>query len=264
MPLDVETRSLIERYQSGDRSAADALLRMHDPWCHLQARKAFRTFGIDFDDALQAARLGLVDAASAFDLTRETGLLTYAAYRVRKRVADARAERLGGSSNYILTLGYKIAKAERDLTAEGSPVTDETIAAKTGMQAATVIAAKARRRTVSMDAPLNDDEGGTMHDVLAAPTELQPDRLVEVGEEEMALRAALRAAIDTSLSERRAEIMHAWLDAECEPGAQTAIAVKLGVTRQMVSLTIIKSMPMLQRALRLNGYGPGRVRGIAD
>ncbi|MBI4923013.1 MAG: sigma-70 family RNA polymerase sigma factor [Devosia nanyangense] len=257
-----ETLALIASYQRDhDPRVGDKLLRQYDRWCRGEATRVVRKFGIGYDLALQAARLGLIEAAERFEPERGFSLMTFAATRTRRTVAHVRAEAFGGPSGYILETRRLIGHAVQQLQAEGLPVNDETIGARIGVGAGVVSAAT--RREVSMDAKLSDDDGdATLHDVLPDREELRPDRLVEEGQDRQRLRGALEGAIATSLSERNAEIVSLYLEAGCETGAMAAIARSLGLTRQRVAGAISDAMPRLRRALKLNGFGPRQVREL--
>jgi len=137
-------------------------------------------------------------------------------------------------------------------------VTDEALAARLGCRTSTI--ASAMRQMVSMDGALGtEDDQHTLHDVLPDKSARRPDLLFERHEHQQHLRRLLEAVIATSLTERRAEIMLMYLDAGCDVGSQSEIASKLGVTRQRIAQVVGEAMPVLEKALRLNGVGPKRL-----
>jgi len=111
MPLDAEDRLLIEAYQQNrDPRAADRIVKKFDRWCRAEARRAAVKFGLEYEDTMQAARLGLMDGVERFELERDSGLLIYAAQWVRRRVRDVLVEKLGGRSGTSSRCGARLAR----------------------------------------------------------------------------------------------------------------------------------------------------------
>ncbi len=91
-PLEVEEeRAALRAWQGrGDRAALGLLLRSHarQVWAH--ARKWAKN-PTDLDDLMAEGMMGLIDAASRFDLERDVRFNTYAVWFIRNRVAAAQA-----------------------------------------------------------------------------------------------------------------------------------------------------------------------------
>jgi len=91
-PLEVgEERTAIRAWQDhGDRAALGVLLRSHarQAWAH--ARKWAKN-PTDLEDLMAEGMMGLIDAASRFDLERDVRFNTYAIWFIRNRVASAQA-----------------------------------------------------------------------------------------------------------------------------------------------------------------------------
>ncbi|MGK3981229.1 sigma-70 family RNA polymerase sigma factor [Sorangium sp. So ce118] len=81
-----EERRLIRRVKAGDQRAARDLIEMHSGFLATIARHYSRVPGYDFDDAMQQARIGCIDAAERFDFAREVRFTTYAGWRIRHHV----------------------------------------------------------------------------------------------------------------------------------------------------------------------------------
>ena len=78
-PITAEHEAeLIVRAQTGDRKAADALVRAYEPLAAGMAAKRHAKTGLEFDDLAQAARMGLWIAVPKFDLSKGYRFSTYA------------------------------------------------------------------------------------------------------------------------------------------------------------------------------------------
>lgn len=66
----------------------NALVEKHLPLATFFAKK-FRATTMDFDDLVQEARIGLIDAAERFDPKRGLKFSTYAVWHIRKQIMEA-------------------------------------------------------------------------------------------------------------------------------------------------------------------------------
>jgi RNA polymerase sigma factor (sigma-70 family) len=82
---------LLAKAQAGDTQAEQAMLLRYDPLCHRLARKYF-TSGMEYDDVLQEARLGLLRAVRLFNPEKGANFITYAYIAIRRNVARSLAE----------------------------------------------------------------------------------------------------------------------------------------------------------------------------
>jgi RNA polymerase sigma factor (sigma-70 family) len=242
---------LVQQYQrTRDPIVGDRLLREHDQWLKRQARRASFKLHIDRDEALQAVRIGFLQAVEHFDPAVGSSLHAYAAAGyIRKQLAEVRAEH----QTPLLPVGLhtiarlrELHRAVRAIEATGQPVTDEAIAAHTGWGMEHVTALRGAESCRSLDEVVTED-GHSRVDLIVSDTE-RPDEAAERRSDLAALRATLDSALD-QLPPRRAEIVRLWLAHGCEMGAQVVVAEKLGVRRQTVSLAISKAMTDLRGIL---------------
>lgn len=84
----VEERKLIARVQSGEEGAVDALIGQYQGFLFHHVARRYSTWSLDPADKMTCARLGLIDAARKFDLSRDTRLITFAAWRIRARFSE--------------------------------------------------------------------------------------------------------------------------------------------------------------------------------
>ncbi|MGH7294056.1 MAG: sigma-70 family RNA polymerase sigma factor, partial [Polyangiaceae bacterium] len=86
VPLDRETeRDLARRWRAGDRKAGDRLVTACLPFV-ISIALEYRRWGVPLEDVIQQGNLGLLRAASKFDLSRDCQLATYAAYWIRAEI----------------------------------------------------------------------------------------------------------------------------------------------------------------------------------
>lgn len=82
--------ALAVRVKRGDMKAFDEFVATHDRLCIHYAKKISRWFRIEYDDAMQMARFGLLEAARRYDPERGYQFSTYACHWIRQR-----SERMG-------------------------------------------------------------------------------------------------------------------------------------------------------------------------
>jgi RNA polymerase sigma factor (sigma-70 family) len=81
-----EERRLILRVKSGEARAARELLEVHSGLMAKFARRYSRIPGYEYEDAMQQARIGCIDAAERFNLARNVRFATYAGWRIRHHI----------------------------------------------------------------------------------------------------------------------------------------------------------------------------------
>lgn len=139
LEIDQE-RAAISAWQShGDRAALGLLLRSHARQAWAYARKWAKN-PTDLDDLMAEGMMGLIDAATRFDLKRDVRFNTYAYWFIRNRISsaqatvssvvdlptrvyiDARSGRLDPSANADAIAAIEPMVGVDDATAVGSPV----------------------------------------------------------------------------------------------------------------------------------------------
>jgi RNA polymerase sigma factor (sigma-70 family) len=82
--------ALIARYQAGDQAAAEELLKLNNGLVHRMAhRYAHMAGSLDFEDLVVEGRVGLIQAARRFDLSRGLSFSTLASWHVRSAIQGA-------------------------------------------------------------------------------------------------------------------------------------------------------------------------------
>lgn len=90
MPVTEEERQLWRSFKVlGDQSAFLELYELYAPWSRVVAREVYRRIRVrdlEWYDYVQNASIGLLEAISRFDITREVDFMAYAKPRVRGAV----------------------------------------------------------------------------------------------------------------------------------------------------------------------------------
>jgi RNA polymerase primary sigma factor len=158
---------LIRRWQEDhDSSARAELMKIHDPFCiSVAAKHVRRNPELDFDDALQQGRLGLLKAINGFDKKHGVRLTTYAelwikhsiGWHERNEIRTVRIPRKKAALIYKLNLIFEAAQK----SGEPTP-TMATLQKEMGLPPEDIaFLLKARQSVLSLDVPMpSEDQGG--------------------------------------------------------------------------------------------------------
>jgi RNA polymerase sigma-32 factor len=87
-PLDREQeRELARRWKNGDKRAGEKIVEACLPFVVAIALE-YRRWGVPLEDIIQQGNLGLLRAASKFDLDKDCRLATYAVYWIRAEIRE--------------------------------------------------------------------------------------------------------------------------------------------------------------------------------
>ena len=227
VPLDREQeRELTRRWRAGDKRAGDALVTACLPFV-ISVALEYRRWGVPLEDIVQQGNIGLLRAASKFDLGKDCRLATYAAYWIRAEIRDyvVRAYR-------VVRLGTT--KAERRAlrayrkTRETDPA---ALAAVSGMPREKVewLLPLLAGREASLEARF-DDHGALVDRIAGASPTPEDEASATEG------RGQAHVAIDealSDLSERERMIVRERLMSE-EPKTLQELGARLGVSKERV------------------------------
>jgi RNA polymerase sigma-32 factor len=226
-PLDrVTERELTRRWRAGDRRAGDKLVTACLPFV-ISIAIEYRRWGLPLEDVVQQGNIGLLRAASKFDLGKECRLATYAAYWIRAEIRDfvVRAYR-------IVRLGTT--KAERRAlrtyrkTRETDPAVLATASGLSHEQTERLLPLLAAREA-SLDA--HGDEHGSMLDRLAGASP-SPEDEASASESRGRARGAVVEALG-ELTDRERMIVRERLMSD-DPRTLQELGVKLGVSKERI------------------------------
>lgn len=202
----------------------------------------YRNRGISADDLEQVARLGLVKAARAFDITRQSDFLAYAVPTIRGEVRKHFRD-FGWTvrpPRRVQELQGRILAAATELTQElGRSPRPSEIAARLDENLEDVheaLAADGCFSPSSLDRPVGDDDGSALGDLL--PSELDEHTAAEA-------RVVLGPAV-RRLSDRDRQILHLRF---FKGWTQEEIAREIGVTQMHVSRLLTRILKELRSEL---------------
>jgi RNA polymerase primary sigma factor len=213
--------------------------------------KQYQNQGLSLPDLINEGNLGLIKAAQRFDETRGFKFISYAVWWIRQSILQALAEQSRivrlplnkvGSLNKINKAFSSLEQQfEREPTAEELAelleVSSEEI--KSTMSVA--------GRHVSMDAPFQDGEDGSLLDVLHNPNSPFADRDVEYVQ---SLKTEIERSLVT-LTDRQREILKLFFGIGIEqPASLEDIAEKFSLTRERVRQIKDKAINKLRNTSR--------------
>ena len=186
----------------------------------------------DREELVQAATLGLVEAAARYDGSRGVPFDRWAALRVRGAIVDA-VRALDFAPRMLRSAARSAQAVQAELEGQlGRSVTDEEVAAKLGMSTDELSSLKGRVHralVLSLDAGTGDGEsdGMTLGSGIVDEVTLQPDEALEQRETARYVQDALAC-----LPERLRSVVSGYF---LEGRTSAEIAADLGVTESRVS-----------------------------
>jgi RNA polymerase sigma-B factor len=232
-----------------DQAARTELINLYMP---LARRMASRYAGVSepYDDLLQVASLGLLNAVDRFDSSREIPFAGFAKPTIlgelkryfRDKVWTVRVPRS------VHDRMGEVEKATEKLTLEkGRPPSVEELAEHTGLEAVDVLEvleAKHNRRPLSLDAP---PVGEDPEDASGAEWIGRPDGNFDLVEDRLAMESVLPV-----LGEREREVLRLRFDEELP---QTEIALRIGCSQMHISRLLRRSLDKLRDAAEAGAEG---------
>lgn len=174
-----EEVDLAKKIHKGDLDARDRLINANLRFV-VSVSKQYQHQGLSLPDMINEGNLGLIKAAERFDETRGFKFISYAVWWIRQSILQALAEQSRIVRLPINRIGH-INKMKRIFTKleqeyEREPTTLEISQALELAPADVKRAIDNSRRYISMDAPLSDDDGSNMYDVLLSEDASGPDK----------------------------------------------------------------------------------------
>jgi len=163
-----EEVSLAQRIKAGDQWALEKLCKANLRFV-VSVAKQYQNQGLGLPDLINEGNVGLIKAARRFDETRGFKFISYAVWWIRQSILQALAEQsriVRLPLNQVGSLG-KISKAMSKLEQiyERPPSLDELAREMDVPENKVAETMKMGTRTVSMDAPIDQDEDTKLLDV---------------------------------------------------------------------------------------------------
>ncbi len=244
-----EEVALAKRIRAGETEALRKLVQANLRFV-VSVAKQYQNQGISLPDLINEGNLGLMKAAQRFDETRGFKFISYAVWWIRQAILQALAEQSRivrlpvnkiGSINRI---NRAFAKLEQNYEREPS---SQEIADLLEMVPEDVKdALKTNGRTVSMDAPINNEEDNNMYDVLQSSETPSPDRNL-INE---SLAYEIERALNT-LSSRESKVLKLYFGLGLKhPYTLEEIGEELNLTRERVRQIKEKAIKRIQFTTR--------------
>ncbi len=168
-----EHRLAVEYKEYGDLQAAYRLVTANHRLVEMIARRYESAFRNLFD-LIQEGNIGLMEAVKKFDPYRGIRFPSYAvwwirAYIIRYLMNNFRMVKVG-TTQAQRRLFFNLQKEKQRLEAEGFEVSPKLIAQRLDVKPAEVVEMEQRMsaRDLSVDAPVSDDDQGSMLDLLSS------------------------------------------------------------------------------------------------
>ena len=197
--------------------------------------KQYQNQGVPLSDLINEGNLGLITAAERFDETRGFKFISYAIWWIRQSIISALGEygslirkpqsQIGISNKIKNATNAFMQKYQRYPSAEEL---SEIISLEIDKIEKAI---QGEAHVSSIDAPITEDEGTTMADMLSSSSEYASDRKVNYD----SMCSDLMQVLCTILNDRERTIVIQSFGIGCPERALVAIGDDLGLTRERVS-----------------------------
>lgn len=244
-----EEIELTKRIKQNDQRAMDKLVQANLRFV-VSVAKEYQHQGLSLSDLISEGNIGLIKAAKRFDETRGFKFISYAVWWIRQSVLQSLAEHSRVVRLPLNKVGVlnKIGHAHESLVQEleRSPSTHE-VAEKLEMEGREVYETlKMSGRHLSLDAPLKEEDGNRLVDVLRNTRQPLPDNELN--------KDSLRIEIDEvlgTLSEKEARVIKLYFGLEGErPLTLEEIGEQFSLTRERVRQIKKKAIRRLRHTSR--------------
>ncbi|MDZ7741501.1 MAG: RNA polymerase sigma factor RpoD/SigA [Bacteroidota bacterium] len=228
-----EEIELATRIQKGDREALEKLVKANLRFV-VSVAKQYQNQGLTLSDLINEGNIGLIEAATRFDATRGFKFISYAVWWIRQSIMQA----ISNSTRMIRLPVNKLSELNKIKNAtthlqqelEREP-TFEEIATKLSLSEKDIEQSLGNKvNVVSADAPINDNDDGSIMDLLNNDASEMPDMSMH--------RNSLKVEIERALAlldPRDADIIRMYYGLNGEmPYTLSEIGEEFGLTRERV------------------------------
>lgn len=210
--------------------------------------KQYQNQGVPLTDLINEGNIGLITAADRFDDTRGFKFISYAIWWIRQSILQAIAE----YSNMVrrpqsqIAISNKIKNATNNFIQEhqrypSSEELSDIISLEIDKIEKTL---QSEAHISSIDAPITDNDGTTVADMMSSSAEYATDRKVEYD----SLCNDLMQALSSILNERERIIVVQSFGIGCPERGLDAIGYDLGLTRERVRQIRERSLEKMRKS----------------
>ncbi len=231
--LSVEEEvELAQRIHKGDREALDKLVRANLRFV-VSVAKQYQNQGLTLLDLINEGNVGLIKAAKKFDETRGFKFISYAVWWIRQSILQALAEQSRivrlplNQVSAMSRINRVITKFEQEH--ERKPSAEELSELIGELPEKISDSMRANGRPMSVDAPLSDNEGNTLLEVMSDATAPTTDRTM--------MDVSLATEIDRMLStlgEREKRIVEMCFGINGREMTLEEVSEEFGLSRERV------------------------------
>jgi RNA polymerase primary sigma factor len=228
-----EEVALARRIKQGDSEALAKLVRANLRFV-VSVAKQYQNQGMSLPDLINEGNMGLMKAARRFDETRGFKFISYAVWWIRQSILQSLAEQTRivrlpvnkiGSINRI---NKAFARLEQEF--EREPSSQEIADLLEMIPEDVKESLKTNHRTISMDAPISNEDENNMYDVMQNTDAASPDK--NLIKESLAWE--IERALNT-LSKREAKVLKLYFGLGMKhPYTLEEIGEELNLTRERV------------------------------
>jgi RNA polymerase primary sigma factor len=228
-----EEVALARRIKEGDSEALAKLVRANLRFV-VSVAKQYQNQGMSLPDLINEGNMGLMKAARRFDETRGFKFISYAVWWIRQSILQSLAEQTRivrlpvnkiGSINRV---NKAFARLEQEF--EREPSSQEIAELLEMIPEDVKESLKTNHRTISMDAPISNEDENNMYDVMQNTDAASPDK--NLIKESLAWE--IERALNT-LSKREAKVLKLYFGLGMKhPYTLEEIGEELNLTRERV------------------------------
>jgi len=228
-----EEVELAKRIRRGDKEALETLIKSNLRFV-VSVSKQYQNQGLSLPDLINEGNLGLIKAAQRYDETRGFKFISYAVWWIRQSILQALAEQARivrlplNKIGSITRINKTFSRLEQEYQRE--PTSDEIAFLLETSTEVVEDALKVSSHHISMDAPIYDDEGNSMYDILLNEDSVSPDK----GLMNISLCKEIERSLST-LGEREADVIRYYFGLSGHrQHTLEEIGVEFGLTRERV------------------------------
>jgi len=239
-----EEVELAQRIKKGDKKALERLTRANLRFV-VSVAKQYQNQGLSLPDLINEGNVGLIKAAEKFDETRGFKFISYAVWWIRQSILQAIAEQSRivrlplNQVSSVNKISRAVNKFEQENERRPSP---EELSEHVDLDQEKIDEAMSiNTHHVSMDAPLSNDEDGSLLDLLVNNDAPQADRKLV----DESLKAEIEHAL-LMLKDRERGIIKAYFGIGEPEQTLDEIGTRFGLTRERVRQLKEKALQRLR------------------